>query len=63
MAAFQTYNEKHRSKNVVMRVEILQLCRYIITVITRHYLNARERERESFQSTEKKSVNAYLLLP
>ena len=61
MAAFQTYNEKHRSKNVVMRVEILQLCRYIITVITRHYLNA--RERESFQSTEKKSVNAYLLLP
>ena len=43
MAAFQTYNKKHEIKNVVIWVQILQLCRCTIVLITWLYLNARKR--------------------
>ena len=42
-AAFQTYDKKHRIKILVIWVQIIQLHRYTIAVITWLYLNARMR--------------------
>ena len=56
MTVFQTYNKKYGIKDVVIYVEILQLHRYIITVITGLYLR---RKKEKFQSIEKHRENNY----
>ena len=43
MTVFQTYNKKYGIKNVIIWVEILQLHRYTIAVITWLYLKTRMR--------------------
>ena len=56
MTVFQTYNKQYVIKNVVVWVEIFQLHRYTITVITWLYL---EKEKENFQSMAKHRENKY----
>ena len=56
MTVFQIYNKKYGIKNVAIWVEILQLHRYIITVITWRYL---KKKKENFRNIEKKRENKY----
>ena len=56
MTVFQTYNKQYGIKIVAVWVEILQLHRYIIMVITWLYL---KKEKKNFQSIEKHTENKY----
>ena len=59
MTVFQTYNKQYVIKNVVVLVEIFQLHRYTITVITWLYL---EKEKENFQSMAKHRTQVCMLI-
>ena len=56
MTGFQNYNKKYGIKNIVIWVEIFQLHRYTITVITWLYL---KKKKKNLQSIEKHSENKY----
>ena len=62
VTVFQTYNKKYGIKNAVTWVEILQLHRYTITIITWFYLKTRIRLSKALRNIKKISIHAHFLL-